>query len=96
MIVVMFGMVLGRLVRRVSGVQPMGMREMGVMAAFFVFAVVVMLRRLAVMMGRLFVVLGGLLVMLLMRLIGTHAFSPMTIGDIATLRQFADVDSTKR
>jgi len=95
MIVVMMGVVLGRLVRRVCGVQPMGMRQMGVMAAFFVGAIVVMLRRLAVMMGCLFVVRGGLLVMLLMRLIGTHAFSPMMVTS-ATLRQFADAGSTKR
>ena len=55
----MFGVMLGSLMRRMRGVQAMGMRQMRVMAALVMIAVVVMLGGLAMMMRRLGVMFGG-------------------------------------
>jgi len=52
----MLGVALGGFARGMSGVQAVGMGEVGMMAALFMVAVVIML-------GGLLVVMGGLLVM---------------------------------
>ncbi len=64
MFAVVLGVVLGGLVRRVGGVQAMGVREMRVVAALLVLALLVVLRGLAMMMGRLGMMLGRRFVML--------------------------------
>jgi hypothetical protein len=71
-VTVVFRVVLGGVVRRACGVQPVRMREVGVMAALLMVAVVVVLGRLAVMVRRFGVMLGGGLVMILMRVGGAH------------------------
>ncbi len=61
----MLGMTLGGFARRVGGVQAMSVGEMGMMAALFVIAIVIMLGGFLVMVSGLLVMLGGAFVMVL-------------------------------
>jgi hypothetical protein len=80
MLTMVLGVMLGGLVRRVGGVQPMGVSKMGVVGGTLVFAFFVVLGRLAVMMGRLFVVHRSFFVMVGMRL-GVHRISPLHLRE---------------
>jgi hypothetical protein len=76
--VVVLGVVLGRFVRRMRGVQAVGMRHVGVMAALVVLAGLVVLGGLAMMLRRLGVMIGSRLVMMRMRFAG-HVRLPVVL-----------------
>jgi hypothetical protein len=61
---VMLGVLLGRLMRMVRGMEAMGMRHMSVMTGLLVLAAIIMLGGFAVMVGRALMMLGRRLVML--------------------------------
>jgi hypothetical protein len=60
----MLGVMLGRLLGVMGGVQPVGVRHMGVMTGLLVIAVFVVLGGLAVMVRRALVMVGRVLMML--------------------------------
>jgi hypothetical protein len=83
----MLGVLLGRLMRMVRGMQAMGMRHMGVMTGLLMLAALVVLGGFAVMVGRALVVLGRRLVVLAAVVgLGAHLGRPV-VGD---LRREAD------
>lgn len=61
----MLGVALGGFARGVAGMQAVGMGEMGMVAALFMVAVVIMLGGLLVVMGGLLVMVRGGFVMVL-------------------------------
>jgi hypothetical protein len=75
--VVMLGMRLGGFAGVMLRVRMMGVREVGVVAGVFVFAIVMMAGRLAVMFGGFLVMVGGVFVMFGGASCG-HGRSPMT------------------
>jgi hypothetical protein len=71
----MLGVMLGRLVGVMRGVQAMGMRDVGVMAGLFMLAALVVLGRFAMMASRALMVLGGGLVVVAAGVgFGAHGF----------------------
>jgi hypothetical protein len=78
----MLGVLLGRLVRMMRGMQAVGMRHMGVMTGLLMLAALVVLGGFAVMVGRALVMLGRRLVMLAAVVgLGGHLGRPV-VGDL--------------
>jgi hypothetical protein len=78
----MLGVLLGRLVRMMRGMQAVGMRHMGVMTGLLMLAAVIVLGGFAVMVGRALVMLGRRLVMLAAVVgLGGHLGRPV-VGDL--------------
>jgi hypothetical protein len=80
---VLHGVLLGRLVVMVVGMQRMSMRDFGVMRGLLVIAGLGMFGGFAMMLGRMLVVLGGLFMMLvnlvLVHIVTVHRRLPVCI-----------------